>query len=246
MTTLSRDPVTWHDIECGAYTADLELWRGMAAEATGPVLDVGAGTGRVALDLAARGHEVVALDQEPALLDALAERASAGVLEVTTAVGDASGFDLGRRDFALIVVPMQTVQLLAGASGRAGLLASARRHLRHGGRLALALVQDMQPFAPRGGDPLPEPDTSERDGWRHVSQPVAVRRVPHGMRLERRREAVAPDGSRAVELDVIELADLSVGMLEKEAGAAGFAVEPVTTIPETDRHIGSKVVVLRA
>ena len=44
--------VMWHDVECGSYVADLPLWRRLAAEAGGPVLDVGAGTGRVALDLA--------------------------------------------------------------------------------------------------------------------------------------------------------------------------------------------------
>ena len=41
--------VVWHDVECGGYDADLPLWRELAREAGGPVLDVGAGTGRVAL-----------------------------------------------------------------------------------------------------------------------------------------------------------------------------------------------------
>ena len=54
--------VIWHDVECGRYDADFDLWRELAAAATGPILDVGAGTGRISLDLARRGHEVVALD----------------------------------------------------------------------------------------------------------------------------------------------------------------------------------------
>ncbi len=41
--------VVWHDIECSAYRADLPLWRELAAEYGDPILDVGAGTGRVAL-----------------------------------------------------------------------------------------------------------------------------------------------------------------------------------------------------
>ena len=44
----------WHDVECASYEADLDLWRELAAAARGPVLDHGCGTGRVALDLAAR------------------------------------------------------------------------------------------------------------------------------------------------------------------------------------------------
>ena len=54
----------WHDLECGAYAEDLPLWRSLASTYGDPVLDVGAGTGRVALDLARRGHRVTALDRE--------------------------------------------------------------------------------------------------------------------------------------------------------------------------------------
>jgi len=50
----------WHDIECGAYTADLPLWEELAAG--GAVLDVGAGTGRVALRLARAGCAMTAVD----------------------------------------------------------------------------------------------------------------------------------------------------------------------------------------
>src|SRR3954453_15129411 len=54
--------VLWHDLECSSSAGALPLWRELAAAApAGPILDVGAGTGRVALDLAARGPRVVAL-----------------------------------------------------------------------------------------------------------------------------------------------------------------------------------------
>ncbi|HEX4718759.1 MAG TPA: class I SAM-dependent methyltransferase, partial [Thermoleophilaceae bacterium] len=85
----------WHLLECGGYSEDLPLWRALADEAGGAVLDIGAGTGRVALDLAARGVPVVALDANAALLEAL-ERRAAG-LPVETVVADARGFSLGRR-----------------------------------------------------------------------------------------------------------------------------------------------------
>ena len=45
--------VAWHEVENGSYDADLFLWRQLADTANGPVLDLGAGTGRVAADLAA-------------------------------------------------------------------------------------------------------------------------------------------------------------------------------------------------
>ena len=45
--------VLWHDLECGGYDLDLPLWRELADREGSPVLDVGAGTGRVAPDLGA-------------------------------------------------------------------------------------------------------------------------------------------------------------------------------------------------
>ena len=65
---LAVSAIVWHDIECGAYTADLPLWEELAAAAPGPVLDVGAGTGRVALHLARAGFAVTALDVDAVLL----------------------------------------------------------------------------------------------------------------------------------------------------------------------------------
>ena len=124
--------VIWHDLECGAYDADLDLWRELAERYGSPVLDVGAGTGRVALELARRGHAVTALDRDPGLLEEL-ERRGKG-LPVQTAVADAREFELGRR-FPLIIVPMQTIQLLQGARGRGQFLRRAARHLESAGAL---------------------------------------------------------------------------------------------------------------
>src|SRR5262249_37949539 len=77
---VSVTEVIWHDLECGPYTADLALWRTLADDAQGPILDVGAGSGRVTLDLARHGHTVTALDVDPDLIAALADRAAAAGL----------------------------------------------------------------------------------------------------------------------------------------------------------------------
>lgn len=178
--------VVWHDVECGRYAADLGLWRELAARERGPVLDVGAGTGRVTLDLARAGHRVTALDVEPQLLGALRDRA--GELPVTTVVADARDFDLGER-FGLVIVPMQTVQLL---DDRAGFLAAARRHLAPGGLLAIAITAAMEDFGEL--EELPEPDRGAVEQWRFASQPTAVRALPAATRIERVRRTFSPDG----------------------------------------------------
>jgi SAM-dependent methyltransferase len=222
----------WHDIECGAYSADLPLWEELAAG--GRVLDVGAGTGRVALHLARAGCTVTALDIDAELLAVLDARATG--LAVRTLVADAADFDAGD-EFDLVAVPMQTIQLLPDATARAGFFASARRALAPGGLLALAIATELEPF---GDGEVPPPDVGERNGTRYVSQPTAVRAIPGGTRIERLRQVIPPG---TAEEDVIVLATVSAESLAAEA--AGFQPEPTRYIDPTPDHVGSEVVLLR-
>lgn len=235
------DDVIWHDVECGSYAADLPLWRELTAEHGGPVLDVGAGTGRVTLDLARRGVEVHALDVDAQLLDALVERGAG--LPVHAHVGDARDFDLGRT-FPLVIAPMQTVQLLGGAEGRAGFLASAQRHLDPGGLLVCAIAHDVDPYSEEVH--VPVPDLREVGGVVYASRPIAIRDEGGTFVLERLRERVATDGTHEVTEDRIRLDRLTAADLEAEAERAGFTVLGRRAVAETDDHVGSEVAVLRA
>ena len=76
--------VIWHDLECGTYAEDLPLWRSLAAEHGDPVLDVGAGTGRVALDLARSGYRVFPLVPDGKVPLIPKERGGHGCLDATT------------------------------------------------------------------------------------------------------------------------------------------------------------------
>jgi SAM-dependent methyltransferase len=234
--------VVWHDVECGRYAADLVLWHELAREAGGPVLDVGAGTGRVALRLAEEGLDVTALDRDAELLAVLEQRARAAGVEVETVRADAAAFALPAH-FALIAVPMQTLQLLPDEDARDGFFASARRALVPGGLVAAAIADELEPFEEQSA--LPAPDVGEAGGLRYLSQPVAVRERPGAVRIERIRQVVAPDGSRTSEDDVIELRSLSAETLAAEAEPHGLRAEPPLEIPPTHEHVGSTVVMLR-
>jgi len=238
--------VIWHDVECGAYVADLALWRALAQAHDGPVLDVGAGTGRVALDLAEHGHDVVALDLDPELLAALRARARAGGFAIPTHAADARTFDLDGARFPLILVPMQTVQLLGGPEGRASFLAALRRHLAPGGTAAIALADALEAFDVDHIDP-PLPDIREVDGVVYSSLPVSVEDLgPVGMALHRVRETVQVDGAHASEENTIVLDALHPDTLEAEARAAGLTVLKRLAIPATEEYVGSAVVMLGA
>jgi SAM-dependent methyltransferase len=233
--------VLWHDLECGGYDVDLPLWRELADREGSPVLDVGAGTGRVALDLARRGREVVALDRNAELLGALRERA--GGLPVTAVEADARDFDVGRR-FPLIVVPMQTIQLLGGPDGRARFLRCAREHLAPGGLLAVALADALEAFDAEHDVP-PTPDLREVAGVVYASRPVAVRDLGDRAAIERVREVVTRDGTRTVTDDVVELDRVDPDTLTAEAAGLGLRAEAPRRLEPTLEYVGSTVVMLR-
>ncbi len=229
----------WHDVENGSYAADLSLWRDLARRARGPVLDLGAGTGRVARDLQKEGYQVTALDSDGELLEVLRRRSP----EVDVITADARAFELADR-FRLVLAPMQLVQILGGPAERAAMLERVHHHLDPGGRFAAALADPYEAVLEEDRSP-PYPDMVERDGWVFSSQPVWVREEPGRVVVERRRQAVSPDGALEEEIAPFALELLSADELETEARAAGL--EPVGrhVIPETPDHIGSVVVECR-
>jgi SAM-dependent methyltransferase len=234
----------WHDLECGSYTADLMFWQALAQKIGGPVLDVGAGTGRTTLALAREGHEVVAIDHDDALLAQLRDRAAG--LDVMTIVADARAFWL-ELSFPLIIVPMQTIQLLGGAEGRASFLECAVYHLETPGVLAIAIADDLELFdVSDGTTPGPLPDVVEHDGIVYSSRPIAVRADGDGFELERRRETVTADGQLSTEQDLIHLDRVDADTLEAEAAAAGLRAASRLEIAATEDYVGSTVVMLRA
>jgi SAM-dependent methyltransferase len=232
----------WHDLECWRYSEDLPTWHALATRTGGPVLDVGAGTGRVTLELAACGIEVVALDVAGPLLAALECRA--GGLPVETLHADAREFRVDRR-FALIVVPMQTLQLFDGPVGRARFLRTALKHLKPGGLLAAALADAMDCFDEEHVSP-PPPDAREILGARYSSQLLTVVYDDGRAAIHRRREIVGADDRRETRDVVVALDCVSAEDVAAEAQRIGFIVGPSLQIPETEQFLGSTVVVLRA
>lgn len=248
-----NEAAIWHDVECGSYSADLPLWEELAQRCGGPVLELGCGTGRVALHLARRGHRVYGLDRDPQLLDALAERAadlrpsgvgqeSAAVTEpsVVTVHADARSFELDE-PVALALAPTHLLQLLPDESQRMECLRSVAAALRPGGLFAASIIEGM-PEA--DGAPPPLPDVREVDGWVYSSLAVEAAVGPGEIVVRRLRHAVSPEGELSEEPNEVRIATFSAASLEADAESVGLRSAGRHEIPETDLHVGSLVVLL--
>ncbi|MDX6636090.1 MAG: hypothetical protein QOF06_2293 [Solirubrobacterales bacterium] len=228
----------WHDVECGAYAADLPLWEELAGRGSGSVLELGCGTGRVALHLARRGHDVVGLDRDPELLAVLEERGAG--LAVSTLEADARSFELAR-PASLVLAPTHLLQLLADAEERAEALRSIAAALRPEGLLAAAIIEDLP--EPDGAPP-PLPDVREVDGWVYSSLATEVAVGPGELLVRRLRQTVSPEGSLSEEPNEVRIATFAADGLESEAAACGLLPAGRHEIPPTDLHVGSLVVLL--
>lgn len=238
---MTVEAAIWHEVECGGYEADLPVWESLAGSHPGPVLDVGAGTGRVTLALAGQGHTITALDLDPVLLATLRERAQGNLL-VTTVVADARSF-LSPAEFGLVIVPMQTVQLFGGPEGRSRFFDCARRNLRAGGTVALA-VADMSP----GEVPLPasfEPDVMSVGDAVYASRPVCISEAAGTMVIERERTKTAGAGDPQRSSYSLEVDSLDAGAVEAEGRRAGLRPAGRLAIPAEGAYAGAEVVLLR-
>jgi SAM-dependent methyltransferase len=100
------------------------------------VLDAGCGSGRVAMELARRGIEVVGVDLDPSMI-ATARRIGP---QLTWVEADVSGLDLGRRFDAVVMAG--NVLLYTPPTTQAALVDGCARHLRSGGALVAGFQLD--------------------------------------------------------------------------------------------------------
>src|SRR3954469_10633775 len=115
------------------------LYRDLARQTGGPILELACGTGRLTIPLARAGHEVVALDASHAMLRTTQAKAEAEDLGITVVQGDMRAFDLGRRFPLVILCCNSLAHLTTNEEVKAG-LACVLKHLAPGGQFAFDIV----------------------------------------------------------------------------------------------------------
>jgi SAM-dependent methyltransferase len=146
-TKTARALARLYDLDLLEDPGDVELYLVLAARTGGPILELAAGTGRIAVPLAAAGHDVTAVDLDPAMLERAYARAAAvggrgmGRLELVEA--DLLELDLlGAGTYRLAFIALNSMFLLATPGAQRQAFRTMARHLAPGG---LAVVDVWLP-----------------------------------------------------------------------------------------------------
>jgi SAM-dependent methyltransferase len=118
---------------------DVEWFSGLARRTGGPILELGCGTGRIAVPIAQGGHHVVGLDRSGAMLERAERRARRANVEVRWVEGDMRAFSFNE-PFALVFVALNSF-LMLDPDDRWSCLARVREHLAPRGRVAIDVFQ---------------------------------------------------------------------------------------------------------
>jgi SAM-dependent methyltransferase len=123
----------------GGFQGDIDWYRKKAIASRGPVLELGAGTGRVTLPIAEAGVPITALDLDEGMLRKLREKLAAlpGDARGRVAVhhGDMRSFALNET-FALVIIPFRAFLHNLTVDDQLACLKRAYDHLQPNGELA--------------------------------------------------------------------------------------------------------------
>ena len=161
------DPLSdLYDVEYD-HDYDLSFWAALAETEDGPIVEWGAGTGRLAVPLSELGHEVTAVEASEGMIS----RGRAKGSTVEWARGDMRDASMGRR-FGFAICAFNSFLCLLSIDDAVSFLRNAKEHLVAGGLLGI----EVSAFSPD--------ELSDGPGGPLLRHDFARER-PHGGRLER-------------------------------------------------------------
>jgi SAM-dependent methyltransferase len=180
-TPAARALARLYDLDLLDDPGDLDLYLALAGRVGGPVLELAAGTGRLAVPLAAAGHSVSAVDLDQAMLERAAERrraAGAGVEDRLELVeGDLLELELrAAGTFRLAFIALNSLFLLATRSAQRRAFDVMARHLASGGLAAVDVwLPDPDDLARFDGRMVFEYERTDPETGNEVTKVAAAR-----------------------------------------------------------------------
>ena len=140
---VSEQEAQFYDVAVPDWPGEIDFYRALAIEVKnqgGSILELGCGTGRVAIQLAQEGGLIVGLDLSPAML-AVARQKSQDLSNVRWVQGDMQAFKFDNR-FDLILIPGHSFQFMLTPEDQAACLKCIYRHLNTNGKLVIHVNHD--------------------------------------------------------------------------------------------------------
>lgn len=161
---------------------DLGFYVGQLASPDARVLELGCGTGRVTIPLAAHCAAIWGVDSSPAMIARLEEKLERAEHRdrITTSVGDITALDL-KEHFDLVIAPFRVLQNSATDEEVQGLLRSIREHLAPGG---LAILNAFNPRYTKEEFATAWMARGETVAWEVVDGPAKLEMVDRAVRLQ--------------------------------------------------------------
>ena len=227
------DPDLYDLVIPASFGGDVDWYRRKARECDGPVLELGAGTGRVALRLAADGIAVHALDASRAMLDALRRKLADESADVQGRVvvveADMRTFRLDSK-FSLVIAPFRAILHNLTEDDQLACFQRVREHLRPGGRFAFNVFHPSLEYMAHHTGALAgvwrwSGSYPRRDGgWVVRSEANRYDTVRQRVHSQHRYEEYAADGVlKRTFLHRLELAYLYPADIQRLLTRAGFS-----------------------
>lgn len=204
---------------------DVEFWTRLAAAQPGRVLELGAGTGRLAIPIAKAGVPLVGIDRSDAMLARARRRARRAPARPALALvrGDIRALPFRSRSFAMVMAPYGMLQSLTRERDLGATLAAVARVLVPGGLFGIDLVPDLPRWA----------EYDRRLSLRGRTTRGSTLTLIESVRQDRRRglthfdqEYVERRGrARRVTRFALTFRTLSVRQISARLARAGFRVE---------------------
>ncbi|MBP38760.1 MAG: class I SAM-dependent methyltransferase [Dehalococcoidia bacterium] len=200
----------WYDIFYAVTDpGDIDFYHGLCRASGGPILEIGVGTGRIALPLAQEGMEIVGIDLNEPMLEVAQQNA----LDVAPLDGslrliqaDMRDFDL-KRLFPIVTIPARTLLLATSEEDQIKTLCCAVQHLASDGTMAFNLFYpDPEMLADNPNEEFLLEVVEKPDGGRYVltakNRFELGSQINHGVQIA---EELNPKGEvlRRQELDVV-------------------------------------------
>lgn len=206
------------DKPIGHSFGDVEFYASLLHEVGGPVFEPAVGAGRVLIPLRERGIDVSGSDPSPEMLDLCIEECTRRGISAQVELGTFATIPQGR-DFAAIIVPAGSIQLVSSPGEVLDILSLAHSALADGGRL----IFDLDPLGS-----LAESDVSSRI-WTDGDDALTMTAIPESVDFasqssvtQLRYELWREGELRGSELDRFALRFWGVYEIELALRAAGF------------------------